>query len=118
MLAAAPMRVVVASFSHRERLRAYRAEQELTFTCLADPERSVYGAYRLSRGSVGQVFHPRTLARYAELFRRGRCLRRLSGDLMQMGGDFLVGPDGRLRLVYYSAHPADRPSVAQVLASL
>jgi len=39
-------------------------------------------------------------------------------DLRQMGGDFVVSPDGRLAFAYASHDPADCPSVDDLLAAI
>lgn len=31
-----------------------------------------------------------------------------------MGGDFLIGPEGRIKLAYYSRDPVDRPSWQEI----
>jgi len=116
-LAAADVRVAVVGFASASRLEAYRSEHRIPFVCLADPAREVYRAYGLARGTLGAVFHPKTLGRYLDLLRHGWRPALPADDPMQMGGDFLVGRDGRLLLAHYSRHPADRPSVATILAA-
>jgi len=44
-------------------------------------------------------------------------LRRPTEDTLQLGGDFVVGRDGRLVYVYRSKGPADRPPVDDLIAA-
>ncbi len=45
-------------------------------------------------------------------------LKPLQGDVHQLGGDILVGSDGKIKLAYYSKEPADRPTVKSLLAAM
>ena len=42
----------------------------------------------------------------------------LEDDPLQMGGDFLLDPAGRLTMVYCSSSPPDRPAVNDLLQRL
>ena len=107
--------VVLITFTRRRNLRGYRARLALPFPVLADESRSVYRAYGLGRGSVRRVYGWRTLRRYWELLRAGRDLERPSEDTLQLGGDFVVGRDGRLVYAFRSKGPDDRPGVDDLI---
>ncbi len=113
-------RVLVVSFDRGAALERYRAALALPFAVAADPDRSVYRAYGLVRGSRWQAWHPRTLLRYVVLTARGMKLQRPTedADLLQLGGDFVVDAAGRLRFVHPSARPDDRPGVDALLGAL
>jgi hypothetical protein len=55
---------------------------------------------------------------YGRLLRAGRRPRLPSEDTLQLGGDFIVDPEGRVAYAYRSAGPDDRPSVDDLLAAL
>lgn len=116
----APAEVALVTFAQPRVLAGYRRRFVDPLTVLADPERSVYRAYGLGRGSRWQVWGPKVLGRYAALIRDGGRLERPApgDDLNQLGGDFVVGPDGRLRLCRPQTGPEDRPSVDELLAAL
>ena len=96
-----------------EQARVFCAERAPGVTCLADPERKSYAAYRLERASLWQTFLSRAV------WRSNRRLKRTRGwnvemppkgqDAMQMAGVFVIGTDGRIRLPYYYDHIADHP---------
>ena len=87
--------------------------------CLADPERRAYAAYGLERASLWQTFLS------LNVWRSNRRLKRERGwntelpprgqDAMQMGGIFVIGPDGSIRLPYYYEDIADHPAVDLLL---
>ena len=112
--------VLVISFDPARRVRGYCRRLRLPFRCLSDEQRVAYRAYDLGRASWLRTLTPRALAPYVKLFlRQGAGRPAFAGqDLRQMGGDFVVAPDGRLALAYASHDPADRPSVDQLLAAI
>lgn len=109
--------IALITFTQTEQLVSYRGEHDLPFPILLDPDRSTYHAYGLGRASTARVWSIGTLRRYAQILRRdGRsALRRPSEDTRQLGGDFVIGPDGRLAWGFWSEGPDDRPSVDQLL---
>ena len=112
-------RVACISFAGAELLRAYRDKVGVHAPLYADPERAAYRAFGFGRGSVGRVWlDPRVIGRYAQLRMRGKRPDRPAQDTLQLGGDVVVGADGRVAWVYRSAGPEDRPSVASIGAAL
>jgi peroxiredoxin len=87
----------------------------LPFPVLADEDRAVYRAYGLGRGSVWRVYGWRTLRQYWDLLRAGGQLERPSEDTLQLGGDFVVAPDGRLAYAFRSKGPDERPGVDELI---
>jgi hypothetical protein len=84
---------------------------------LADPIRAAYHAYGLGRNSVWRVYGPRILAQYARWGLQGKPIR-VYQDTLQRGGNFVIGPSGRLMLAHTGRDQAERPSVAAILAAL
>ncbi|MBJ7597043.1 peroxiredoxin-like family protein [Candidatus Nephthysia bennettiae] len=109
--------VAVIAFAAPERVAAYQRERLAPLAVLVDERRAVYHAYGLGRASVRRVWGPRTWWAYGRLIARGRRPQRATEDTLQLGGDFVVGPDGRLVFVFRSADPADRPPVADLIAA-
>jgi peroxiredoxin len=109
--------VVLISFGAPEVARVWLEEMCPSFRLLLDPERNVYRAYGLQR-SWRRSWNLRTLWRYMQLLSSGRKWRGIKGDSAQLGGDFVIGRNGTIRLAYRSHDPTDRPSAAQLLAVL
>jgi hypothetical protein len=103
--------VALVTFAPVRALPGYRRRLGLPFPVLSDEDRVAYRAYGLGRGPWWRVWGVATVRRYAALLRRGRRLQRVRGDTLQLGGDAVVGRDGRLVYVHRSTGPADRPPV-------
>jgi len=111
--------LVLLTFTTPELLDEYQGRRGLSMPILIDGNRDVYHAYGLGRGSLGRVWGWSTLRRYAQILRtsdRGISdLASTTEDTRQLGGDFVIAPDGRLAWGYWSEGPADRPLVHEVL---
>lgn len=72
--------------------------------------------------SIKQVWNTETLKFYGSEAAKGTPLPQgysnIKDDPHQMGGDFIVFKDFKLKFVYRSKTPSDRPSVDQVLEVL
>jgi peroxiredoxin len=111
--------VLVIGFEPARRVGDYCRRHGVPFRCLVNEQRTVYRAYGLGRASWLRTLTPRALAPYIRLAFSGRAIRRASEqDVRQQGGDFVVGPDGLIRLAHASDDPADRPGVDAILAAL
>jgi peroxiredoxin len=105
-------------FDAPERAARYVREQGLDVPLLLDPERRVYHAYGLEPGAFWRFLLPPVILGYLRLLSAGRRLQRPEEDPLQLGGDFVVDPAGRLALVHPSKDPTDRPTVAELLAAV
>lgn len=110
--------VALVTFTRPRNLRGYRARFGLPFAVLADEHRAAYRAYGLGRGPWWRVYGPRVWVEYARLIGRGRRPQRPQEDTLQLGGDFVVAPDGRLTYVFRSTGPDDRPPIDELIAAV
>ena len=114
--------LVLLTFTTADLLDEYQERRDLSLPILIDANRDVYATYGLGRGSIGRVWGWATLRRYAQILRSsGRGMADLvsaTEDTRQLGGDFVIAPDGRLSWGYWSEGPADRPSVNDVLEAV
>lgn len=110
--------VVLVLFTRQRNLRGYRNRNGIPFTVVTSEDRAAYRAYGLGRASVWRAYGWRTLKRYAELLLRGRRLERPTEDTLQLGGDFVVAPDGTLAYAFRSSGPDDRPSVDELVEAV
>jgi peroxiredoxin len=113
------LRVVVVAFAPADALAGYQRRLGLDeVLVLSDPERRAYSAFGFGRGAIARVWlDPRVWWRYLTLIRRGRRPERVQQDTLQLGGDVLIDASGRVRWVYASRGPADRPSIAAIRAA-
>ena len=85
---------------------------------LADLDRGAYRAWGLGRARLTQIWlSPALWARYARLLAGGERLRRLGRDTLQLGGDFVVDPAGRIAYARPQRRD-DRPAVGVLLRAL
>jgi hypothetical protein len=102
-----------------ERVRAgLLRDLDVPWPVLVDLDRVAYRAWGLRRAAFRTVWlDPRVWGRYVRLLLGGQRLQRLGRDSLQLGGDFVVGPDG----VVTWARPQradDRPPVGVLLGEL
>ena len=110
--------VLVLTFEPPQRTARYLEAHALAFPLLADPERRAYRAYGLEHGTLWRWLSPTVWTGYARLMGEGHRLQRPHADPLQVGGDFVVDPNGKLALAHPAADPADRPLVADLLAAV
>ena len=112
--------VVGVSFAPAGEVERYRAGLGLEVPIESDPDRARYRSLGFGRGSVFSVWlDPRVWLRYARLLASGsQRLRAPEQDTLQLGGDALVAPDGRVLWVYRSRRPDDRPSLEAIGAAV
>jgi hypothetical protein len=111
-------RVFIISFGTLPALQQWMNEVCGTFTVLLDRDRAVYQAYGLERSRL-RSYHPRVVWIYIKRwFQRGKFHNSHGDDTSQLGGDFIVDMNGKLRFIHPSHDPADRPSVEKLLVAL
>jgi hypothetical protein len=109
--------VLVIGFGAEQSARHWLEQTCDLFPLLLDPEREVYRKYNL-KASWLLSWNPRTLRFYIRALRSGRKWRGIQGRSNQLGGDFIVGADGIIRLAYRSSEATDRPEIENLLALL
>jgi peroxiredoxin len=88
-----------------------------SFPLLLDPERVTYHTYGVEHSWL-RSWNLKTAWRYIQLLRAGHKWRGIQGDSAQLGGNFIIGRDGIVRMVYRSYDPTDRPSPTNLLTLL
>lgn len=107
--------VAVVLFTRQRNLRGYRARYVEPLSVVTDEDRRLYRAFGLGRGSLWKVWGPKVLLKYATLLRAGGKVQKPTEDTSQLGGDFVIGRDGRLAYAFRSKGPDERPSVDELL---
>lgn len=115
--------VVLVTFTEPDKLAAYLEHRQLSYPVVIDTDRSTYQAFGLERGSVPRVWGLRSAKRYMEIIRdHGFGVFKQFGspteDTLQLGGDFVIDPDGTLIYGYWSTGPDDRPGIDELLKQL
>lgn len=114
-----PGRVIGVAFAPPASVATFERGLGLDVPILCDPERVAYHVFGFGRVAWARaILHPGYLVRLARALRRGRRFSRVREDPSQLGGDVVLDAEGRVRWVYRSRWPADRPSVDDVRAAL
>jgi AhpC/TSA antioxidant enzyme len=87
------------------------------FRCLADPDRKVYRAFGLERGSIAQIMSPDVVLKTIGSLFRGN-FGPPGGDVFQLGGTFVIGKDGVIGLAQAARDPSDLLSMDSIFAVL
>ena len=110
-------RVALITFTDATNLESYRDQHDLPFPVLTDPTRASYQAYGLGSGAFGRVWGIKSARAYFRIIKRDGWSRLQSPteDTRQLGGDFVISPDGTLAWGFWSEGPADRPTVEAII---
>jgi len=109
-------KIVIVTFEASYLARVYAEETGHKWPILVDETRDAYQAYNMLSASFWDVWGPSTWWAYLKEFAKGNFLKKSDGDVEQRGGDVLIDPSGIVRLHHVGDGPADRPSVASILA--
>jgi NAD(P)-dependent dehydrogenase (short-subunit alcohol dehydrogenase family) len=96
---------------------AFHEDFELDCPLLVDPDLHAYRAAGLRRGRV-EVLSPRLPINALRALRSGSRQTSVQGDPWQLGGVFVIRPDGELTYRYASREAGDHPPVEDILAAL
>jgi NAD(P)-dependent dehydrogenase (short-subunit alcohol dehydrogenase family)/peroxiredoxin len=96
---------------------AFREDYQLDCPLLVDPELRAYRAAGLRRGRV-EALSPRLPWNAIRALRAGSRQGAVEGDVWQLGGVFVIRPDGELAYRYVSREAGDHPPVDDILAAL
>jgi NAD(P)-dependent dehydrogenase (short-subunit alcohol dehydrogenase family) len=98
--------------------RAFREDLHLDgVTLLVDPELRAYRAAGLRRGRV-EVLSPRLPGQALRALRGGFRQGAVQGDPWQLGGAFVIRPDGSLAFQHHAREAGDHPDVDEILDAL
>lgn len=116
-LEAADVRVGIIMLSRAEAVARMFALWQAKLTLLIDPHQQAYRAYGLGRGGFWQLAGPQVWMAALKAIFRGQ-IGKPAGDVRQLGGAFLVDPQGLVRYAHRASHSADFPDLEAILARL
>ncbi len=111
------IQIVIITFTGGYWADNWLKDTGVDFPLLVDEANELYDRYGLKH-SFWKTWQPKVLLDYAKRLLKGQSIKQSSGDLYQMGGNFIVDTDGIVRLAYRSDDPTDRPSVDDMLRVL
>lgn len=110
----AGLEVITFFESAPDRAHYYLDRQRAPFPIIADRDNNVYGRYGLGSSLLGVAWAfmtRRSMYREAARLAIGGStvenVTHMDGRMGRLPGDFVIGPDGRVRLAYYGRDPGD-----------
>ena len=113
------MALAIVTQGTPEEAKRFCADRAAGATCLADPDRKVYTAYGLGRGTFFQTLLS------PNIWKSNKRLKETKGflpepapkgqDTFVMSATFIIGKEGRVHLPYYYEDIADHPPVELLL---
>ncbi len=104
-----------------EQTRLFAAEFAPGLLSLCDPERKVYAAYGLERGTLFQTFlNLNVWKALGKARKKGYTIDPPppGQDALLMSGAFIISTDGKIQMPYYYDHIADHPSLDLLLSGI
>ena len=107
---------VVAIFQYRgQPTKNFCRRRGVPFTCLGDPERDLYHAVGLERGTMREYIGPQLAKGFVRAARHGAFAGVPKGDVAQRPGTFVIGRDGKVAFAHYNKDSSDNPDTAELL---
>jgi hypothetical protein len=94
--------------------RDFFAREDAEARAIADPDRALYSAFGLARGSGGALLSRAVFAAGLRAVAKGNFVGLPVGDVLQLSGEFVVA-DGAIRWAHRAAHTGDHPELDQVV---
>ncbi len=110
-------KILAVSFGSPADVEDYRQHFELTIDIASDPSRALYAAYGMRQGSLSAVYGIAAMKQHFELRSKGYAPppNTPKQDTLQLGGDFVIGPDGRIAFAHPSRSGEDRASIDAIV---
>ncbi|MCP3951334.1 MAG: redoxin domain-containing protein [Desulfobacterales bacterium] len=110
--------VVLVGLGSVAETAAFKERFSVPFTMIADPEKCLFGAFRLKQASVGSLLSAKMVVKGVGALARGHTMGVPRGDVRQLPGVFIIDTAGIIRFGHYAASPADHPQPEALLAVL
>jgi peroxiredoxin len=110
--------VVFVSMGAPEEAAEFKQKMASPHTFISDPKRELYKAFGLAIGTFSQMLNPNTVIRSVGAMAKGYTHSRPRSDPKQLGGAFLVQPDGHVSWFRKSRDAADTVTAKEVREQL
>ena len=112
---AAGLEIIAIGMGSPRRTAAFRRELKLPFPMLSDPRRVSYRAYGLLKMSIRREASIASAAHFARNVVRHGGAREPDQNMLQLGGVFVVDPQGIVRYAFRSARAHEYPTAEQLI---
>ena len=110
--------IVLVCMGRIQETQEFKRKMEIPQTMVSDPNKLLYEAFALRRGSFGQVLSPTLTRKSIRLLKGGHRMGMLKGDPWMLAGVFRIEPDGDVSFAHYATDISDNmsgPAIAQLL---
>ncbi|MBS1717798.1 MAG: AhpC/TSA family protein [Armatimonadetes bacterium] len=112
------LNVVFVAASGVPEVKALKERLHSPHPFIADPDRVVYRAFQVERGTMSQMLNVHTFARGVQALAKGNWNGRPVSDARQLGGTFVVSPSGAVTWAHHSRDAADNAKVSDIAYQL
>jgi len=102
-------RVVLVGLGSVEETAAFKERFKVPFTMIADPEKRLFGAFRLKQASAGSLLSAKMVFKGLQAVAKGHTIGKPQGDVRQLPGVFIIDIANRIRFSHYASSPQDHP---------
>lgn len=104
------LNIVFVSMGRVNEAAEFKERMEIPQTILSDPNKLLYEAFGLRRGSFSQIVSPTITRKSIQAFKMGSRPGMLKQDPWMMAGVFRVEPDGEVSYCHYASDISDNLS--------
>ncbi len=110
-------RIHLVAMADPDLAREFLRRHPTPHSMVCDPQRRLFEAFGLERGTLGQLAGPKVWARGAKAFAAGYRQGRTLGDPAQLPGAFILDGSGRVVWSHLAKHAGDtaEPSVLSAM---
>lgn len=110
--------LVLVGLGSIEETAAFKKRFDVPFPMIADPQKQLFEAFRLKRGSVGNLLSAKMVLRGVSAMAKGHGIGVPQGDVRQLPGVFIIATDGRILFSHHASRPDDHPLPDTLLEAL
>lgn len=108
------LNIVLVSMGRVPEVVDFKKKMEIPQTVISDPNKLLYEAFGLRRGSMSKIFSPTISRKGLATFRAGNRPGMLKNDPWMLAGVFRVEPDGEVSFSHYAQDIADNMSGEEI----
>ena len=110
--------VLLVGLGSVEETAAFKKRFDVPFPMVADPEKRLFGAFRLKQASTGSLLSAKMVVQGVKAMAKGHGIGIPQGDVHQLPGIFIINSAGSIRFSHHATGPADHPHPDILLETL
>jgi len=111
-------RIVLVGLGTVEETAAFKAQWNVPFPMVADPEKQLFKAFQLKQATSKALLSVGMAMKGLAALSKGHGIGIPKGDVRQLPGVFIIDTDGRIRFSHFAKDPADHPAADDLLRFL